>query len=144
ALVAAVRAKQAEHQAKMGGPDAAKHRLEHLTKQLDLDAAQQKRVEPLLAKDDPSAMEGVKKHSEAGLAPFQGAGFDTHKHEHAAGAAKKGMAQHAQYLASLLPVLKPEQREKLAAGLEKAPRGPHGEEGAAAEEGSDGDAPAAQ
>jgi Spy/CpxP family protein refolding chaperone len=142
ALVAAVRAKQTEHQAKMGGPDAAKHRLEHLTKQLDLDAAQQKRVEPLLAKDDHSAMDEMKKHSEAVLAAFEGDGFDAKKLEPAAGAAKKGMAQHAQFLAALLPVIKPEQREKLAAEIEKAPRSPHGEEGAA-EEGA-GEAPAAQ
>jgi Spy/CpxP family protein refolding chaperone len=124
----------------MAGPDAAK-RLEHLTKQLDLDAAQQKKVEALVAKDDHPAMEEMKKHADAVLAAFEGDGFDAKKLEAAPAAAKKGMAQHAQFVAGLLPILKPEQREKFAAGLEKSPRGQHGGEGAPAEEAPNEEAP---
>jgi Spy/CpxP family protein refolding chaperone len=128
ALVAAVRAKQAAHpEHKAAGPDQAKERLAHLTKQLDLDAAQQKKVEPLLAKDtSPAALhDEMKKHADAVLTGFEGDGFDAKKLELGPASGGKGMAAHAQFLAALLPVLKPEQREKLAAGVEKAPGAHH-------------------
>jgi Spy/CpxP family protein refolding chaperone len=134
ALVAAVRAKQAAHKA----PDPAKaeahakQRLEHLTKTLDLDAAQQKKVEPLLAKDTPpTAMaDEMKKHSDAVLTAFEADGFDAKKLEPAGAPPGKGMmASHVQFLTALLPLLKPEQREKLAASYEK-PHAMHGEHGA--------------
>ena len=136
ALVAAVRAKQAAHKA----PDPAKaeahqkQRLEHLTKTLDLDAAQQKKVEPILAKDAPPAnvADDMKKHSDAVLTAFEGEGFDAKKLEPAAPPAGKGMmASHVAFLAALLPILKPEQREKLAASYEK-PHGMHGDHAAPA------------
>ncbi len=131
ALVAAVRAKQAEHTEHKGeGPKAA-DRLAHLTKQLDLDAAQQKKLEPLLAKDAPPVgHEEMKKHMDALLTAFEGDGFDAKKLETGGPAAGKGMAQHAQFLTALLPILKPEQREKLALGMEKQRGGgDHGEPG---------------
>jgi Spy/CpxP family protein refolding chaperone len=132
ALVAAVRAKQAAHKA----PDPAKaeahakQRMEHLTKTLDLDAAQQKKVEPLLAKDAPPAnmADEMKKHSDAVLTAFEGDGFDAKKLEPAGPPAGKGMmASHVAFLTALLPILKPEQREKLAASYEK-PHAMHGGE----------------
>jgi Spy/CpxP family protein refolding chaperone len=137
AVAAAVRAKQAERRPNMVEVDPRK-RLEHLTKQLDLDAAQQKKVEPLLAKEEHPGAEEAKKHTDAVLTAFEGEGFDAKKLEIAAGTSKKGLAQHAQFLAGLLPLLKPEQREKLATSLEKGPQGgmhPHGEEGSAPAEG---------
>jgi Spy/CpxP family protein refolding chaperone len=149
ALVAAVRAKQAAHKQ----PDAAKaeahakQRMEHLTKQLDLDAAQQKKVEPLLAKDtQPNMAEEMKKHSDAVLTAFEGEGFDAKKLEPQAPPPGKGMmATHVQFLTAILPVLKPEQREKLAASYEKPHpmQGEHGAAGGGEEEGAE-EAPAAQ
>jgi Spy/CpxP family protein refolding chaperone len=128
ALVASVRAKQSEHGGPRGEPPSPADRLAHLTKDVDLDAAQQKKVEPLLAKDAaPPSREEMKKHTEAVLTAFEGEGFDAKKVEPAAAPAGKGMAaQHAQFLAALVPLLKPEQREKLAASLEKQRGGEHG------------------
>jgi Spy/CpxP family protein refolding chaperone len=141
ALVAAVRAKQAARKA----PDPAKaeahakERMEHLTKTLDLDAAQQKKVEPLLAKDAPPAnmADEMKKHSDAVLTAFEGDGFDAKKLEPAGPPPGKGMmASHVAFLTALLPLLKPEQREKLAASYEK-PHAMHGEHGATAPAGGE-------
>jgi Spy/CpxP family protein refolding chaperone len=157
ALVAAVRAKQAEHAGKMEkkaeDTDWAKHHLEHLTKQVDLDAAQQKRVEPLMAKDAhpaPDAMrDEMKKHGDAVLAAFEADGFDAKKLEAAPPAGKKGpQAAHVDFLTALLPILKPEQREKLAASMEKMPEGRHeggmGPGGGGGDEEHEEEAPAAQ
>jgi Spy/CpxP family protein refolding chaperone len=113
-----------------------KRKLERLTKQLDLDAAQQKKVEAILAKDKeepitPAAMDAArddqKKKLDAALTAFEGETFDAKKLDLSpmptAVAAKKGkggaMANEVAFLSQLLPVLKPEQREKLAASLEK-------------------------
>jgi len=134
ALVAAVRAKQAAHKPDPAKAEAhAKERLAHLTKQLDLDAAQQKKVEPLLAKEAPPAamQEEMKKHADAVLGAFEGEGFDAKKLEPKTPPGAGGMAAHVQFYVALLPILKPEQREKLAAGMDK-PRG--GEAGGPTEE----------
>ena len=140
ALVAAVRAKQDAHKPDPAKAEAhAKERLAHLTKQLDLDAAQQKKVEPLLAKEAPApAMaEEMKKHADAVLTAFEGEGFDARKLEPKTAPGAGPMKAHAQFLTALLPILKPEQREKLAAGMEKPGRAMHGEHaGAGAEPGS--------
>ncbi len=170
ALVAAVRAKQAERAAKsehkaevakLTDADRAKRRLDHLTKQLGLDAAQQKSVAAALAKAPPPAggdtgREEMKKHGDAVLTAFEADGFDAKKLEAAPAAptapttAKKPlgpMAEHAQLLAILVPLLKPEQREKLAAGMEKQGgrrgEGEEGGEGPGADEAPAADAPSA-
>lgn len=135
ALVAAVRAKQAEREARMaerekkgGEADWSKRHVEHLTKELDLDAAQQKSVAALLEKDDhPTAAtmtahrEEAKKRMDALLTAFEGDTFDAKKLE-LAGPGKKlrdRLEHHLQFLSQLVPVLKPEQREKLAAAMQK-------------------------
>jgi Spy/CpxP family protein refolding chaperone len=143
ALVAAVKAKQAAREAHMaerekkGEGDWSKRRLEHLTKELDLDAAEQKSVGALLEKGDKpmaAAMathrEEAKKRMDAVLTAFEGEGFDAKKIE-LAGPGKKlreRLEHHVQFLSQLLPLLKPEQREKLAASMEKhtAVRSPDG------------------
>jgi Spy/CpxP family protein refolding chaperone len=155
ALVAAVRAKRAEHPAparpegaKPSDAERAKKLVEHLTKELDLDAAQQKKVEALVAKAEQpapdAAREEMKKHADAVLVAFEADGFDAKKLELPAPPAKKSpMALHAQLVAQLLPLLKPEQREKLAAQEEKQVSGhpsPHGAEGG--ETGMEGEGPA--
>jgi Spy/CpxP family protein refolding chaperone len=113
-----------------------KRKLERLTKQLDLDAAQQKKVEAILAKDKeepmtPAAMDAAredqKKKLDAVLTAFDADTFDAKKLDlggmPTAVMAKKGkggaMAHEVGFLTQLLPILKPEQREKLAASMEK-------------------------
>lgn len=106
-----------------------KRRLEKLTKDLGLDADQQKKVDALLAKAAPkppemnAAREEQKKRADALLAAFEQDVFDAKKLEQPAPAAKKdgAMSLHTQLLNDLLPILKPEQREKLAASMEKQP-----------------------
>ena len=147
AAVADVRAKQAKREMKMAermaemsdggadggkpqGPWMAKRMFEHLTNGLDLDADQQKKVDALIAKEDaaakgPAFMAEMKKNVEALLAAFEKDGFDAKKV--AVFDAKKArgpMEQEAKLLTQLLPILKPEQREKLATKMEKPP--PHG------------------
>lgn len=137
ALVASVRAKQAEREARFAarGPDAGppkgdefkKRRLEKLTKELELDAEQQKKVEALMTKPAPKGpagedgREGMKKRMDALLTAFEADVFDAKKLEEGAPARKMsdGMSEHLQFLNGLLPILKPEQREKMAANMEK-------------------------
>jgi len=136
-LVASVRTKQAEREAKFGarvsdagppkGDEFKKRRMEKLTKELDLDADQQKKVDALMAKPaakGPGAEDGretYKKRMEAVLTAFEADTFDAKKLEDGAPARKmsEGMSEHLQFLNGLLPILKPEQREKMAANMEK-------------------------
>lgn len=143
ALVAAIRTKDAERKARMearkkdlgdkpDGGDWKKSRAEHLTKELGLDEAQQKSVEALFAKGEhptPASMETMreemKKRSDAMLAAFEGDAFDAKKLElWPTPGRKMGEAsdKHVQVLSQLLAILKPEQREKLAATMQN----PHG------------------
>jgi Spy/CpxP family protein refolding chaperone len=114
--------------------DWNKRRLDGMTKKLDLDAAQQKQVAALLAKGDqptPAAMEtmkaDMKKKMDALLAAFEADTFDAKKLDLGMGPAGKKphdmMDKEVQFHAQLLPILKPDQREKLAAGMDK-PRMP--------------------
>lgn len=154
ALVEAVKKREAEREARFanrGKPDKeegdkaknderAKRRLERLSKQLELDADQQKKVEPILAKHETgpgfakmgAAREEMKKRLDALLAAFEkdtfsaaklDLGMDPKKH-------REMVKKRVDYLNALLGVLKPEQREKLAVTLEENPharrgRGPH-------------------
>lgn len=141
ALAEAVRKTHAEraekHAAKGRGPgQAGKHHLERLTKQLDLDDAQQKKVEALLkagAKDPKATMAEAKKRMESLLTAFEKDKFDASKLEIAkAGAKKNPMKEHVELFAKLLPILKAEQREKLAATMSGGHgphegKGPHGD-----------------
>jgi Spy/CpxP family protein refolding chaperone len=140
-LVAAVRAKQAEREAQDGArkhnaatpseADGSKRRLEKLTGELGLDASQQKSVESLIARDkhaDPpdagAAREHMKKRTDAVLAAFEGDGFDAAKVDLSTAPDRKmgeSMDRRERFLSQLLPLLKPEQREKLAASMDKPP-----------------------
>ena len=138
ALTAAVRAKAAAHDADdKGHPDAGapadwtKRRLERMTKDLALDDAQQKSVGALLAKQpSPAAMDAMradgKKRLDAVLAAFEKDGFDAKKLDLSmAPAGKKPhdmIDQQVQFTTALLGILKPDQRDKLAATMDK-PRG---------------------
>lgn len=150
ALVAAVRAKHAndgkastiKFNSGDGGVDEwSKRRLERMTKELTLDAAQQKTVATLLTKGGdrptPAILEAhkaeSKKRMDALLAAFEQDTFDAKKLELTDVVPKKAheaMDHEIQFLSQLTPSLKPEQREKLAASMEHTPRGakdrPHG------------------
>jgi len=143
AVVASVRAKQAkrdERMAKMkeargdagapdgGHPSMGKIRIDRLTRGLELDADQQKKIDALAPKDDakgPDLQGDMKKRTEALLTAFEKDGFDAKKAD--AFDMKKNRAaleEETKLLAQLLPILKPEQREKLAAKMERGPVGP--------------------
>jgi Spy/CpxP family protein refolding chaperone len=142
AVTANVRAKQAAREAKMahregdgGAADGGaphfqtKRMLGGLTRGLELDAEQEKKVDALVAKDDgkghPDPAE-MKKNVEALLTAFEKDTFDAKKLDaFDAKRARGPMEQETKLLAQLLPILKPEQREKLAAKMEKGPS-PHG------------------
>jgi hypothetical protein len=137
ALVAGVRARQAEGAARwaahreegQAGQGHGQQRLAHLTAQLGLDAAQQQSVAGLLAQDRPApaAMQArhqeMKARTEALLTAFAGTSFAAGNLDLAPPAeGKMGPAGHAQFLAQLVPILRADQRETLAASMEKQER----------------------
>jgi Spy/CpxP family protein refolding chaperone len=156
-LAATVRARQAERDGRMEAskPDAgkpaeqgaARRRAEQITRDLELDAAQQKKVDALIAQDkqDPeqsmeAMREEMKKGMDALLSAFEAATFDAKKLDTTATPFHRMMQdsdKHVEFLAQLLPLLKPEQREKLATrmsgkgpvGPQGGPHGPHGPHG---------------
>lgn len=104
--------------------------LAHLTKSLDLDADQQKKVEAILPKPDPKMaehMDAMKKNMDALLDAFEKDGFDAKKLAPYDGKAAKPDhgAMDMKFLTALLPILKVEQRDKLADRMTKH-GGPHG------------------
>jgi Spy/CpxP family protein refolding chaperone len=131
-VVADIRAKQEkreEHAKDKEDPakdkaERAKKRLEHVTKELDLDDAQQKKVEAILAKEDPKAPDvqaDMKKRMDAMLTAFEQDTFDAKKLEMFSGAGKQGrgmFTKEVTFMSQLVPILKPEQREKLATQTE--------------------------
>lgn len=127
-------AKREEHNKDKGDggkPESrAKKHIERLTADLDLDADQQKKVgaitPPEMAMPDRAEM---KKKSEALLAAFEKDTFDAKKVD--AFDAKKArgpMEAETKVVSAIVPILKPEQREKLAAKMDKGPS-PHGRRG---------------
>jgi Spy/CpxP family protein refolding chaperone len=132
ALVGSVRARIAERAtanepreaASVTNNDRAKRELDHLVKELDLDASQQTSVQALLAKRDreaAGAMDALRaeqqKRTAAILTAFEGEGFDARKLDAVSMSAKnvrEHMERHVQFVSQLVPILRPEQREKLA------------------------------
>jgi hypothetical protein len=151
ALVAAARAKQAEHEAHVaewkakGAPgahaDLQKRRLDKLTADLALDAAQQQKVATLLAeaKEPPhdrtmdSRREEMKQHEDALLTEFAGDMFDAAKVQPKAPpeVAPRPMTEHlVSFVSKMLPLLRPDQRKKFALNLKTdfhggSHQGPH-------------------
>jgi GTPase involved in cell partitioning and DNA repair len=100
---------------------------------IELDAEQQKKVDALAPKDDGKGgkpdMTEMKKRVEALLGAFEKDPFDAKKVD--AFDVKKmraPMEEETKLLGQLLPILKPEQRERLAEKMEKGPS-PHGRRG---------------
>lgn len=147
ALVTAVRAKEAEHEAHMtgwlkareadgGAVDLDKKRLDKMTADLSLDAGQQKQVAAILAKaSEPADAIGLqqrwterKQRSDALLASFGADTFDAKKVDLSILPGKTAhdpMDHMVAFFTQLLPILHPDQRDKLAASLDR-PFGGHG------------------
>jgi Spy/CpxP family protein refolding chaperone len=120
-----------------GAPDEAagdwtKRRLNRLTVDLELDAAQRKRVAALLAQGNlptAAAMEArkdeVKKHEDAILSAFEQGdvrALDAGKGRAADASAESPhdlIEREVEFLSQLLPILTPEQRETLAESRER-------------------------
>lgn len=105
-------------------PKAA-HRAK-MTKDLDLDADQQKKVDAIFAKDEPGKdkpdHEAMKKKMDAVLDAFEKDTFDAKKLEqpmdgHGGGKGMMMGAMDPKKMNEVLAILKPEQREKLAAKM---------------------------
>jgi Spy/CpxP family protein refolding chaperone len=140
ALVAAIRAKQAEHEAHMASwkakegtgahADWQKKRLDKLTGDLALDATQQQKVAAILAqaKDSPNPggmephHEEMKQHSEALLTAFAADSFDAAQAEPKGPQGKavhEPMTGHLiSFVSQMLPILRSDQREKFASSME--------------------------
>ncbi len=139
AVVAKVKAKaaeRAERMAKRASHDKPDGKLRpspigRMTRNLDLDDAQKKKVEALAAKHTPDGgapMGGMfdnDKRLTAIAAAFEKEGFDAKKIEPVdAKKARAPFEAQAKLYADLLPILQPPQREKLASAMDK--RGGHG------------------
>jgi hypothetical protein len=113
-----------------GGTDWTKFRVEHLVHELglDVDAGQDKRITSMVLADqkrepqsNPDELREIyKRHTEAILAAFEGDAFDaavlappTPRSPH------EGAERTATFDASLLPLLAPDQRERLATRVQR-------------------------
>ena len=110
--------------------DMAKRRMDRLTKDLDLDATQQKTVDGIATKVAPKAMmpndmrTEWKKNLDGLLGDFEKDKFDAKKSDFYTQADKKGhngVQNEVDFMSQLVPVLRPDQRDKLAAHLEHPP-----------------------
>ncbi len=111
----------------------AKQRLDRLTHNLELTADQQKKVAALLPKEDGKtfdhAAEG-KKRLDAMLTAFEAETFDAKKaFPQDTKNARGPMADETKLLAQLVPILTPEQREKLASSMTERSGGAFGRHG---------------
>lgn len=100
--------------------------VERMTADLGLDDAQKKKVEALVAKQPaktPPDREAMKKQMDELLTAFEGDTFDAKKLDAFSKPAEMKPMGHMDpaFVTQLLAILKPEQREKLAAKLEKGP-----------------------
>lgn len=101
-----------------------------------MDAEQTKKIDAIAANDDgksgrPDPVE-MKKRLEPLLVAFEKDTFDARKIDAFDPKKARGpMEQETKILTQVLPILKPEQREKLAARMEKGPS-PHGRRGPSA------------
>jgi Spy/CpxP family protein refolding chaperone len=141
AAVASVRAKNADREKRMtgwmqakeadgGAPDFSKKRLAKLTTDLTLDAGQQKQVAAILAKQNdppnPTAMQARwddhKKRTETLLTGFASDTFDAKAADLKIlpGKTAHEPTEHmVAFFTALLPVLHPDQRDKLAATMDR-------------------------
>ncbi len=141
ALVASVRTRQAEREGRMAGWIQGKEsdggafswgqkRVDRLTADLGLEAAQQKQIAAVLAKaSDPpngagmkSRWDDMKVRMDSLLAAFAGERFDAKTTDLTIMPGKTAhdpMDRMAAFFSKLLPILHPDQRDKLATELDK-------------------------
>ena len=127
ALADAVHARSAAHEADKGpdggAPDWTARRLERMTRDLGLDAGQQKQVGVLLGKQPgPAAMRAeMNKQVEAVLTAFQADSFDATKSlQPAIKASHDALERRITFTVQLLPLLHADQRDKLATSTTKS------------------------
>jgi hypothetical protein len=133
ALVASVRQNREERatqwaahrEEKEASGGFAQHRLAHLTETLGLDASQQTQVQAIMDANRPTPAAMQAHHdaqaarTDALLTAFVADGFDANKLELAPPVdAAMGPGMHGQFLAKLVPILRADQRETLAASIE--------------------------
>ena len=130
-------AKRDEHMKKRGEAEdkereagRVKKRVERMTKDLGLDADQAKKVEAVIAKHgNKDAGEGHTKMLVAAADAFEKDTLDPKKLEAFTGGAKEAKARvqdDVKLYGELLAIVKPEQREKLAAQIERRGHGGRG------------------
>jgi len=112
--------------------DERKRLVEQMTKNLSLDEAQAKKVEPLVPVGEKKKLEDIRdeerKHLDALLTAFEKDGFSAKTLPFRDPKKLRGPFQdQARFYGAFLPILKPEQREKLASNM--AHRGGHGRPG---------------
>jgi hypothetical protein len=143
AVVEALRAMQAAHErpppkpGDTGVTDATARRLERMKSQLVLDADQQRQVAGVLTHDLPAPaaiqahFDAVKKQMEALFGAFEKDTFDAKKLDVSPLPGKRPsdpMERQARYIGQLLPILRSEQRDRLATMMDH-PRMDHGHGG---------------
>ena len=93
--------------------------VDEATKQLDLLPAQQKRVQPILARYEDARSDPPP--ADAWLGAFEADALDVKELLRGSPAAARAeLERQVSMLTELLPVLKPEQREKLALAMEQS------------------------
>ncbi len=122
--VAARESHMPKEQADAGAPRGP-NVVDRMTKNLGLDEAQQKKAAAIVPTDERKKMladhEEDKKQLEALLSAFEKDGFDAKKVPgRDPKKARVLFQEQAKVFAQLVPILKPEQREKLAAGMQNA------------------------
>ncbi len=146
ALTAAVTAKQAKMEARFlemkdagvqppKAADITRLKITRITNDLGLDATQDKAIDGVAAKIAPKAetpggeRTEWKQQAAAMSVAFEKDAFDAKKQDFFTKANKKGhegLQDHIDLIAQIVPILKPEQREKLAAKLEHPSTVPQG------------------
>jgi hypothetical protein len=115
-----------------GTPDWGKRRLDRLTAELTLDDAQKKSVAALIAKEPMTSAavqarrDAMQKRVDALLAEFVKDPFSAKKVDLSSSAKTPhdGEEQQASFINGLLPLLHPDQREKLAVRTERSSNRP--------------------
>lgn len=115
-------------------PSPQRRRYERYGRDLDLDADQKKKLEAIIPADDPKVViamrEDTKKRVDATVAAFEKDAWDGKSVPSPdIKQVRRPMDDQVKFFNALIPILKPEQREKLATRLEKESGGGGGFEG---------------
>ncbi|MBX3233172.1 MAG: Spy/CpxP family protein refolding chaperone [Labilithrix sp.] len=111
-----------------GGMTATRRRYESWVRELSLDDEQKKKLEAFIPKDDPKAQleqrEDGKKRSDATIAAFEKETFDANAPPPPDGSRiRRPYDEQVKFFNQLIPILKPEQKDKLVQRLERQSTG---------------------